>query len=388
MNSSQQSKKKRKKILFFKNNFNKSFYLLKKFKIVRFLIISTPILSSLFFFYIIGINRYRVESNIVIRNAEKANSIEINPFYALGFSNNSIADSKFLNNFLNSPQVFTNLQKEINIRKKYAKRNLDFYSGISQKASDNEVFKFLKRQIKVSLNNSSGEINLVAFAYDPETSLELNKFLIKQTELFINNLNQNIYREQIQFINNQVSEKAQIYKIASDKLKNFQETNRLLNINSKLLLGNNLIQNLEIELSKAKVELKTVLEKFIDAQSPEVNLKKLKVKELKRQIAYEKDNLFNKDNIGIAEKAQKLDELQSEVKFAADLYKLSLQEAEKNKINLMRKTKYVAILTNPIEPDKQYFIWRHKGFITSLIFIIVGLLIGRQFLKNSKRYIH
>ncbi len=388
MNSSQQSKKKRNKILLFKNNLNKSFYLLKKFKIVRFLIISTPILSSLFFFYIIGINRYRVESNIVIRNAEKANSIEINPFYALGFSNNSIADSKFLNNFLNSPQVFTNLQKEINIRKKYAKRNLDFYSGISQKASDNEVFKFLKRQIKVSLNNSSGEINLVAFAYDPETSLELNKFLIKQTELFINNLNQNIYREQIQFINNQVSEKAQIYKIASDKLKNFQETNRLFNINSKLLLGNNLIQNLEIELSRAKVELKTVLEKFIDSQSPEVNLKKLKVKELKRQIAYEKDNLFNKDNIGIAEKAQKLDELQSEVKFAADLYKLSLQEAEKNKINLMRKTKYVAILTNPIEPDKQYFLWRHKGFITSLIFIIIGLLICRQFLKKSKRYIH
>ena len=126
MNSSQQSKKKRKKILLFKNNLNKSFYLLKKFKIVRFLIISTPILSSLFFFYIIGINRYRVESNIVIRNAEKANSIEINPFYALGFSNNSIADSKFLNNFFKLTTGFYKSAKRNKYTKKIRKKKFRF----------------------------------------------------------------------------------------------------------------------------------------------------------------------------------------------------------------------------------------------------------------------
>ena len=42
-------------------------------------------------------------------------------------------------------------------------------------------------------------------ALDPKTAFEFNKFLVEKSEEFVNKLNQNIYLEQIDFVEKQVN---------------------------------------------------------------------------------------------------------------------------------------------------------------------------------------
>ena len=333
------------------------------------------------YFYGIGRNRFQVSSDVVVRKSGSSTQTGSSISTLLGLGNQgSLEDARFLKIYLESPQLLDELNNVFDFRKRYEKRNPDIFSGLKKNATKDDTYDFFKKQIQIILDEVSGSINIVTFAFDSKTSLEFNNFLIAKSEEFVNKLNQNIYLRQIDFVEDQVDKNRQRLSSDLDNLKKFQRNNLSLNLNQELVASSGLISSLENKLIDLKLDLAVLKRQFIDQAAPEILYQESRIDELKKQIKEERNLLVSPSGKNIGEKASNLSRLEANYQFSNDLYKSSLTASEKTKLDSQQQQRFMAKLSEPFLPENQWYYWRHKGFLTSVGVLLVSYFLLKFFM--------
>lgn len=327
---------------------------------------------ALIYFYVIGRDRYQVTSSVLVRKSTETAAPSFSLGSLVGGGNlESLEDARYLRTYLTSPQVLEDLDKRLNFRSVYARKGLDFFPGVWPGASREEVFEVFKRQISVGLDEVSGELKIATYGFEAKTALDLNRFLIDQSERFVNRLNQDVYRQQLDFTKQQVSLNARRVKEATLELQNFQRVNKLLDAKVVAQGNEQFIGALEAELAKQRVQLATLQRQFSDPKAPEIEAVNAQVQELQAQIRKERGALVSRDGKNLNEKALQLAELEANLLFATDLYKAALSSAEKTRVDSLQQQRFMALLSKPLLPEDPWQYWRHKGFLTALAVVII-----------------
>lgn len=364
--------------MYFARKRAKIFKLFQKNKVT--LLLALALLPLFSYFYFIGRDRYVVQSAVVVRKATEDSVPALGLTGLLGGGNQqSIEDARYLKTYLTSPQVLEDLEKTIDFRSAYARKGLDFFPGVSKDASREDVFEVFTKQISVDLIEISGELAIKSFAFDPEMALKLNRFLIAQAENFVNKLNQDVYLRQVDFAQEQVNINANRVREASLKVEEFQESNRILDVESVAQGSEQFIAALEGELAKQRVELATLKRKFSDPSAPEIEAVDAQVQELQAQISNERRSLVSSTGKDLNAKALKLAGLESNLLFATDLYKGAIAAAEQTRVDSQQQQRFMAVLSKPLLPESAWQYWRHKGFLTSLGVLFVVYAFFRFF---------
>lgn len=340
--------------------------------------IGLPLMALLVYFYGLGRNRYFVRSDVIVRKANDSSQSG----FALGNllrggNQQSLEDARFLGTYLESPQVLEDLEKVFNFRTAYARKAPDFYAGLPTNATREKVYDTFRRQIRVSLNETSGKLTIHTLAYDPDTALKLNSFLINQAEKFINRLNQDVYRQQLEFTQQQVILNARRVQQAGLALKQFQRANQVLDAKAEATGSGQLIGALDGELVKQRVQLATLQRQFSDPDAPEIEAVKSQVQELQQQIRNERGALVNPDGKNLTEKVLKLAELEANLTFSTELYKAALTSSEKTRVDSLQQQRFMAVLSKPLLPEEPWQYWRHKGFLTAVAIVLVGFALTK-----------
>ena len=342
------------------------------------LVLAIPFAALFLYFYAIGRDRYFVRSEVVVRKANDSSPATLSLGSFLGGGNQqSLEDARYLKTYLESPQVLEDLEKSFNFRQAYAKRFPDLYPGLSTQATREQVYDTFRRQITVSLNETSGQLTIRTLAFDPRTALRFNRFLIEQADVFVNRLNQDIYKKQLDFAQEQVALNAKRVQEASGKLLAFQNQNKLLDARSQGQGSEAFISALEGELAKKRVELATLRRQFVDQRAPEIEAVQAQVQELQEQIQSERSQLVSPLGKNLNQKAVKQAELESSLNFANDLYKASISAAEQIRVDSLQKQRFMAVLSKPLLPQEPWQYWRHKGFFTALTALLVGVALTK-----------
>ena len=168
----------------------------RKYVIILF---SIPLLILFTYFYGIGRKRFFVRSDVVVRKAgSDSTSFSIGNILT-GGNSLSLEDSRYLRTYLESPQVLSDLKKRIDFFELYKMKRPDYLAGLKKGYTQESEYGMFRRQITVTLNEIDGILRIRTLGFDSETSLFLNKFLIKTSEDFVNSLNQNIFKKQLVF---------------------------------------------------------------------------------------------------------------------------------------------------------------------------------------------
>tara|TARA_B100000965_G_scaffold388636_1_gene393381 strand:+ start:500 stop:1687 length:1188 start_codon:yes stop_codon:yes gene_type:complete len=335
-------------------------------------IVGMPITVLILYFYFIGRDRYFVRSDIVVRSASGASSnIGLNSLLGTG-NQGSIEDARFLRTYLESPQVLEDLEDVYDFKKAYKRRGIDLYAGIKSNINKEKKYNFFRKQIDITLNESSGIISIRSLGFTPEASFFLNNFLIKQSEIFVNKLNQDIYKRQLKFVDDEVLIQEDRLKKAAQNLSKFQRSNMILNAQVEGQFSSEFIGALEAELVKLKVDLAGLTRKFVNLKAPEIIEVKNQIFELENQINIERDLLVSPEGKNFSEKISKMNELEASLKFARDLYKTALTASERTRVDSLQQQRFTAILSKPQKPDSPWQYWRHKGFFASLASFLVS----------------
>jgi capsular polysaccharide transport system permease protein len=337
-----------------------------------------PLAALAVYFYGIGRSRYFVSSDVVVRKANEGspNGLSINTLLG-GGNQQSLEDARYLRTYLESPQVLEDLDNSFSFRKAYAKKWPDLYPGLSDGDSREKVYDAFRRQISVSLNESSGELTIRTLAFDSYTALRFNQYLIAQAELFVNRLNQDVYRQQLDFAQRQVELNAKRVQVASQDLQAFQRKNQVLDAKIEAQGSEGFIATLEGELAKQRVQLATLKRQFKDPNAPEIEAIQSEVQELQSQINRERKGLVSPEGKNLNEKAAKQAELEAKLLFATDLYKASLTAAEKTRVDSLQQQRFMAVLSKPLMPEEPWQYWRHKGFFSGVVTLLVGFALTK-----------
>ncbi len=358
----------------------------KKNKLIA-IILTIPSIILLVYFYGIGRNRYFVRSDIVIRKAgiDSPSGINISNLLT-GGNSGSIEDSRYLRTYLESPQVLEDLKEKVNFIEIYKKKGIDLFAGLNTKSTREEEFDFFRRQISVTLNENSGIIRLRTLGFDPDFSLFLNKFLIQKSENFVNSLNQNIYKKQLLFTEEEVAGNLDKLENATSALSKFQQENQVLNPIDEIKAKSSFIIALEEELIRKKINLSFKTKRFIDQNSPEIIDLKEQIKEIENTIKKETIRTLSPSGRNLNEKIATYLELDFARRFASDLYKTSLLAAERARIDSLQQQRFVAILSKPVLPESEWENWRHKGFLTSIAILIVSFTLIKFLISMAESH--
>ena len=358
-------------------------------KVLRnYIFLTIPFLLLFLYFYGLGRSRYVVTSNIVIRKTSESNqsSFDLSSLLVSGNSS-SKEDSLYLQTYLVSPQVLDIAEKELNFTEKYQKKLPDLIAGISKYHSKSDLYNYFKKQIFINFIERSGILKISTIAYDPQTAFDLNKFLINQSEIFANELNQNVYKRQLDFVNSQVEIQANKVKTASKELLDFQRKNAIINPLSDGVANSRFINALESELVNLKVELASLNRIFVSDQEPEIVDLTNQILELSEQINKERIDLVSPNGKNLNSKILATSELENKLKFALDLYQASLRTAEATRLDAFQKKRFMEVISIPLLPDEESNNWRHKGIlsISVLIFLIFGISNFLKLIANGRR---
>lgn len=342
------------------------------------ILLGLPLASLALYFYAIGRDRYFVRSEVAVRKANESVASGLSLGSLLGGGNQqSLEDARFLRTYLESPQVLEDLGQSFDFKEAYAKRFPDLYPGITSNSTREKIYDTFRKQINVSLNEQSGQLTIRTLAFDPSTALKFNKFLIRKAEEFVNRLNQDVYKQQLVFAQQQAELNRKRVREASKALLEFQDLNNVLDARSEAQGKEAFITALEAELAKKRVELATLRRQFLDQRAPEIEAVQAQVQELQRQIQRERSSLVSPQGKNLNDKAAKQAELEANLEFASDLYKASITAAEKTRVDSLQQQRFMAVLSNPLRPEEPWQYWRHRGFFTALAILLVGFTLTK-----------
>ena len=341
--------------------------------------LGAPLLIAFLFFYGVGRDRYQVRSDVVVRKAGQGSAADgLSLGNLLGGGNQgSLEDSRYLRTYLESPQVLEDLEKQFNFRQAYAQKGLDPFAGLWFSPSREDVYRLFRKQVLIRLDEGSGVLRITTLGFDADTAIRVNSFLNQQAEVFVNRLNQDVYRRQLDFAKQQVAENLQKVKTASSALESFQQDRKLFSALTEAQLGGGLIAALEAELAKQKVQLAALRRQFVDPKAPEIRQAEVQVSELQRQVAAEREALVSPDGRNLPAQAAQLAALEADLKFQSELYQASLTAAETTRIDSLKQQRFLAVLSKPLKPDEPWQYWRHKGFFTTLAVLLVGFALTK-----------
>lgn len=347
-------------------------------------LVLVPVVLGGLYFFAVARDRFSVESSYVVRRSAEDISLGGGSTSGLagllaGSTQNSLEDARYLRTYLTSPQVLEDLLKSYDFDEAYAQLPPDVIAGLPSGANRQMRLKFFQKQVQVQLDEISGVITLTTVGLTPKAAYDLNQFLLKQSEQFVNRLNQRIGEAQLQFARKELASSQSQLNKAKQRLLTFQSSTEVIDPKVEAGIVANSVGGLEMKLAELKLQRFTLEQQFKSSDEPDLLAVKDQIAELQRLIDSERKGLVSRQGSGrnLNQKAADMLQFQSAVDFAADLYKTALVSAEKARVDTQRQQKFMATLSEPLLPDSPAFNWRLRGFFTVAALALVSLSLGK-----------
>ena len=347
----------------------KTFYLISRLVLIVSLIC--------IIYWIFSSDRYVSEATILIQNTEQITTQNIDVTSLLsGNGGPNKSDQLLLSEYLLSVDMLKKLDKNLNLRSHYSDRRWDFASRMWLGKYYLEWFyRYYLSRVSVTYDEISGVLRIQAQAYEPEIAYKIAQLLVKEGEIFMNEMSHALARKQVDFLDKQVIQ-AQIELInASKELINFQNQKGLISPKTTIESINSIIAKLEGQRTELQTQLAS-LPRALDKNHPARKTLEQSLIAIEQQIIEEKVKLASKNGVALNSLMEKEQLLQLELKFKQDLYQTSLIALEKGKMDAARILKHISILQKPIFPEYAWQPRRLYGIINTLciMLLIIGLL--------------
>jgi capsular polysaccharide transport system permease protein len=274
----------------------------------------------------------------------------------------SLEDGRYLAVYLHSPEVMQRVFVRLLKEGRYQRRAPDVLSGIGSNANTDQQLAFFRRQVQVWPQELSGVIQLTTTGLDPATAVRLNQLLLQEAQQFVNQMNQNISRDQLNFAQQEVERARRTLNQATDKLNIYKARYGQLDPVQESVATSSYITALEAKLVELKVEEASLKRQFRDPKAPEVQFAADQVQELQKQIQAERQTLASPRGRNLGGRASEAMKLQNEVIFATESLRAAMTAVENSRMESQRQLKFLVMLSVPQKAASQNWDWRWKGF--------------------------
>ncbi len=337
-------------------------------------IAAVAIVMAVIYWGLVASDRYISEAKIIIERTDMAagTAMDITSLLS-GASGGNRMDQMQLRSYLLSVDMLKKLDEKLDLRGHYSDPSRDLLSRMWNKDAKQEWFyKYYLSRTSVEFDDYSGVLVISVQAYDPKMAKAIASTLVQEGESFMNELGHAMAREQVAFLEGQVTEMGRKALEKRRELIDFQNQKGVLAPQSaaEALQGN--IYRLEAQLTDLKSR-KSAMLGYLSPEAPSVVELDMQIRAVEKQIQQEQSRLTSPKGQTLNSTAEEYQRIEFSAKFAEDVYKTGLVALEKGRIEALRTLKKIAVIQAPTLPQ---YPWEPRRLYNIVVFILSALVIA------------
>ncbi len=330
---------------------------------------------AVLYFGVMVSDRYVSRADVLVKQADQIKMLP-EALSILGVGGSSHQDVLLIQDYLQSWDLLSTLDRELDLKGHYQSHQADFFSRLSGYASREDFIEYYRKHLTLHLDDLSGVLTIELQTFDPDYSQRVVTLMLKESEQFINRLGHKMALDQLAFVEKEADRAYQRVQTEKNKVLAFQNSHQLLSPESTSSAQVGMINQIEAELVRQQTELKR-LKSYMKSTAPQVVAVETSVNALNKQLQQELGKLTGVDKDAMNEITASYQEVQSRASLAADFYKTSLISLEQARVEAYRKIKHLLVISQPTLADKAEYPRRLYNLATVgvLLCLFYGLVV-------------
>lgn len=328
-----------------------------------------PLMAFWAYLMFFASDRYESEASTTITEEKAAGStIDLT---VLGVTNAAAdKDSLILKEFVESKDMLVFLDDRLRIREHVTQPSIDFYSRLDPDATLEEFHDYYQWLVTVEYDLTSKLIRFGVQGFDAQFANDLLTLIVERSQQFIDNINEQITREQLRFFDREIADSEDRLKLAKEALIAFQRENRLMTTEAESATVMATIQTLEQGLAQKESDLNARLQ-VLDKSAPQLQTLQMDIKALESQILSAKERLAGASSTSISELDSQFREIALNLEFVTNIYKSNLTALEQARLEAARRLKFLIVVSQPSIPERAEYPQRGYLLATSAVVLMV-----------------
>ncbi len=350
------------------------------------------IISTLYITFI-ETEKYVSESTIMIKNLSptQADPTSLSTLITQGSS--SSQDAQLVEVYARSFDMYSRLDKDINLTKYYTSDELDWIQRLSNsailpsnRATHYNLLGRYNKDLITIYDDASGTLS-IEFAYaNPEGAREIVKKIIKFSSDALNKFEKENAQTALKYLKRQAKIKKERFMNSIKRLIDYQNKHSTFSPTSDVERKSAILASLESLLVQKEVEYKNRLQ-YMNKNSSEMilmrgdieNIKK-RIKSIRSQLASpeKEDDILSltsgKQSPELNKYVYDFELLKNQLDFNKQLYTQTLVKLEELKVQVSQNAKNIIVVTKPTLSDEYRYPQKLKDIIS--IMIVLGFLYG------------
>lgn len=336
------------------------------------------------YFAFIASDQYAVEAQFAVRSKETSSgSLDgLSILSGITGSTANSADSYILKNFIESRDLVSKIDQDLNLRELYSGSGADFLAAIDAQAPVEDLVDYWRSMVTAEFDKFSGILTLEVKAFTPQDSVAVAQKVIGHSEQLVNDLSRRAREDAVAESESEVARAENRLRLARRAVAQFRGSELRLNPVATAEAREKILGELEADLTRLKTELSVL--NTVSPNSPRVASIESQIDAVSKQISAVRSRTNENDSAAEGTLNQQLsqyEELQTEREFAEKAYVSSLASLEKARAEATSQTRYLSVFVEPRLPDTALYPeglrWVVIIFIGSfLIWAIGGLIVA------------
>ncbi len=340
------------------------------------IVVLLPVLIWLI--YAIFIQSPRYESTAVVNIQKNQQGLNLGGLGSiLGVAENTVATASYVAvDYIKSYAMYQQLNQQMTLTKQLQSKNIDFISRLGSHPNQNTLLNYYKSLLTVVYDSTSQTIEIKMQGYSAQQSQLILERILVNTQIFVNNLDQQLTNQRITFGKKQVTIAQNELLNIEHQIVNFQNNRGMLDPKTEVGVIVGILANLQSQLVMEQTSL-TDKQAYYQANSMAILQSRQKIDALKEQIEIQKQKLLGYEGAnGANEKLNKVvaefENLSMQAKIAVGDYAVSIQGLTMAKSEAIQQKQQVVIIQAPLLPDyKQY---PRTWYNALILFVILSIV--------------
>lgn len=292
-------------------------------------------------------------------------------------SNSSeVQDAQVVEAYIRSPDVFTALDKKLQLISYYSSHKWDIFSRLTSEPTLYDKQVFWNRVSNPVVNPDNGIVTYQIKAYDPKMAQEIGNEVLRLSEGLINEMNERARKDTVELAQKEVDIARDRLQKAQKAMESFRETHKELDLQATATGLQTLVMQLEGERARLKAEIADAKSYMQDSAPAMVSLQS-KLAGIEKQLSREKARLVgaNEDS-AINTWVSEYESLTIESEFARKQLTTAMGALETARATLLSKTRYIVPIEKPTLPDESRYplVWVFTLVTFLGLFLLYGLI--------------
>jgi len=339
------------------------------------LLVIAPALIAAWYLWTRAADQYASDVGFSVREEQSASGIDLlSGLSGIGGSGTSNAD--ILYKFLQSQNLVAQIDRELDLRSLWAKGDADIdpIFAYDPPGTIEDLMDHWDRKVKIFYDSGTGLIELKVLAFDPQDARDIARAILAAGTKMINDLSSAAQEDAIRIARSDLDRGLARLKEARQAITTFRSTNQLVDpsIDTSGQMG--LVNNLQLNLAEALIEL-GLLKDTTRENDPRITNLERKVLVIETQIAVERQKLgfvgAGGGSEGIGQIVGQYEGLIVDREFAEASYTAALTAFEGARAEAARQSLYLATHIAPTLAEKSQYPERIKLIILISLFLLL-----------------